>query len=497
MNTQIRRLGIGLLACYLALFVMLNWVQVVHKHSLDTNALNDLRIKQEFNKDRGSITSSDGYVLAQSVDVTGSSDFTRRRVYPQGKLFAQLTGFYSFTYGATGLESAYDRELSGQTVSQQVRGFVDLLNPRPQVGNLTVTVSRRLQEVAQQALGNKAGSVVALDPRTGALLAFWSYPSFDPNPISSLDGARAKRAWTFANAAPGKPLLAHQFQEVYPPGSTFKVVTGSTGVQDGVVTVDHPFYPYARSYLPPGGQTTHAISNFGHESCGGTLITILEISCNSAFAQMGTETIGGGRMVNGAQSFGFNSKPPIDLPGAAISRFPTAFLHTNPPDIPSLSQQSIGQGNDAATPLQMALVASAIADGGRIMKPHAMKEIRDSEGNVIERWHDGPWVQAVSPSTAQTMHDAMLSVVAQGTATVLQMPGFDIGGKTGTAQIGTDAIDAWMIAFGGPAGQAPTIAVAVVVLDQPGVSEATGAHVAGPVAKQVLEAYLNGSSAGH
>ncbi|HVN51130.1 MAG TPA: hypothetical protein VMT43_06850, partial [Acidimicrobiales bacterium] len=187
MNTQIRRLGIGLLACYLALFVMLNWIQVVHKHALDTNALNDLHIKQQFNKPRGTITSADGVVLAQSVDVHGSADFTRKRVFPQANLFGQLTGFYSFIYGATGLESEYDSELSGQTVNQEVKGFVDLLNPRPQVGNVTITVTKRLQQVAQQALGDRAGSVVALDPRTGAVLAFWSYPSFDPNPISSLD----------------------------------------------------------------------------------------------------------------------------------------------------------------------------------------------------------------------------------------------------------------------------------------------------------------------
>ena len=497
MNTQIRRLGIGLLACYVGLFVMLNWIQVVHKHSLDTNALNDLRVKQQFNKPRGTITSSDGVVLAQSIDVHGSTDFTRRRVYPQANLFGQLTGFYSFIYGSTGLESTYDKELTGQTVDQEVKGFVDILNPRPQVGNLTITVSKKLQQVAQQALGDHAGSVVALDPRTGALLAFWSFPSFDPNPISSLDDKTARTAWTLYNLGAGKPLLAHQYQEVYPPGSTFKIVTGSTGVQDGVVTVDHPFYPYARSYLPPGGQTTHAISNFGGEVCGGTLVTILEVSCNSAFAQMGTETIGGDRMVAGAQAFGFNRTPPIDLPGAVASRFPVAFLHTNPPDIPSLSQQSIGQGSDRSTPLQMALAASAIADGGTIMAPHAMKEIRDSEGNVIERWHDHAWLHAVSQGTAQTMHDAMMSVVAHGTATVLQMPGFDIGGKTGTAQIGNGDIDAWMAAFGGPAGQAPTIAVAVVVLDQPGFGESTGAHVAGPVVKQVLEAYLNGSAGGH
>jgi penicillin-binding protein A len=212
---------------------------------------------------------------------------------------------------------------------------------------------------------------------------------------------------------------------------------------------------------------------------------------------MGTETIGPDRMAAGAQAFGFNRVPPIDLPGAAASRFPLDYLHTNPVDLPSLANQSIGQGNTRSTPLQMALAASAIADGGTIMAPHAMQQIRDSEGNVIERWHDHAWLRPVSPTTAQTMHDAMMSVVAHGTATVLQMPGFDIGGKTGTAQIGNGDIDAWMIAFGGPAGQAPTIALAVVVLDQPNGGESTGAHVAGPVAKQVLEAYLNGPSGGH
>jgi peptidoglycan glycosyltransferase len=497
-NVQIRRLGIGLLACYVALFVMLNWIQVVHKSSLDNNKLNDLRVKQQFNKPRGSILSSDGVLLAQSVDVTGSADYKRRRVYPQGELFAQITGYYSFLYGSAGMEQTYDKVLSGQTLSQEVHGLTDLLNPKPQVGNVTITVSAKLQRIAQQALGNRAGSVVAIDPRTGALLAFWSYPSFDPNSISSLDATTARTAWTLYNLGPGKPLLAHQYQEVYQPGSTFKLVTGSTGVQDGVVTPTHPVYPESRFYVPPGHQTTAVISNFQHELCGGALFHILAVSCNSAFSQMGTETIGGARMIAGAQAFGFNSVPPIDLPNPVASRFPTAFLQANPENFPALAQQSIGQGNTFGTPLQMALDVAAIANGGVIMRPHVMKEVRDSEGTVIERYHDGPWRTAISPSTAQTMHDAMLNVVAEGTATVLQMPGFEIGGKTGTAEIGnSNRVQAWMSAFGGLPGQAPSIALAVVVLDQPGFGESTGASVAGPIAKQILEAYLSGSGSGH
>ncbi len=240
MNTQIRRLGIGLLACYLALFVMLNWIQVVHKTSLDNNALNDLRVKQQFNKDRGSITSADGALLAQSQTVTGSSDFTRQRTYPLGPLFGQITGYYSFNYGSSGLELTYDKELTGQTINQQIKGFADLLNPRPQVGNLTITVRKDLQTLAQQSLGDREGSVVVTDPRTGAILAFWSYPSYDPNPISSLDAKVATAAWTADNAAPGKPMLAKQYQEIYPPGSTFKIVTSSTGVRGRPGHRDHP-----------------------------------------------------------------------------------------------------------------------------------------------------------------------------------------------------------------------------------------------------------------
>jgi len=493
-NTQIRRLGIGLLACYLALFAMLNWIQVVHKDALDKNTLNDLRVKQQFNKDRGSITSADGAVLAQSQTVRGSSDFTRQRVYPQGALFGQITGYHSFNYGSSGLELSYDKELTGQNISHQIRSFTDLLNPRPQVGNLTISVRKDLQTLAQQSLGNRAGSVVVTDPRTGALLAFWSYPSYDPNPISSLDSAVSRAAWTADNAAPGKPMLAKQYQEIYPPGSTFKIVTSSTGVGDGLVTVTNPDYPVARFYQPPYGRAIH---NFGNEACGGTLIPILEVSCNSAFAQMGTETIGPDKMTAGAQAFGFNQKPPIDLPRPAASQFPTSFTG----NIPLLAQASIGQNGTRAAPLQMALVASAIADGGVIMKPHVMTAVRDSQGNLVKQYHPSAWLTPVTPSTAQIIHDAMLQVVAHGTATGLKLPGFDVGAKTGTAEVGLvnagSSIDAWMIAFAGPAGQAATVAVSVVVLDQTGDSEATGARVAGPIAKAMLQATLAVQAAGH
>jgi peptidoglycan glycosyltransferase len=492
MNTQIRRLGIGLLACYLALFVMLNWIQVFNKDTLDNHPLNTLKVKQQFNKPRGTITSADGALLAESVDVPDSKQFPLQRRYPEAGLFAHLTGYYSFDHGSSGLERQYDDELTGQTIGQQIRGFADLLNPRAQVGNLTLTVRKDLQQVAKQALGERHGSVVAVDPRTGEILAFWSYPSYDPNLVSSLDSKTSDFAWGAYNADDAKPLLAHQYQETYFPGSTFKVVTGSTGLQSGTVTVDNPSYPVATSYTPP--QTNKAINNFGGEACGGTLFNILRVSCNSSFAQMGTETIGPDKMINGAQSFGFNSRPPIDLPEPAASFFPTSFKD----DLPALAQSSIGQRDVQATPLQMAMMAATIANGGRTMKPHVVREVRDSEGAVIQRGSISQWLQPLSADNAQTMRQAMIGVVNNGTATAMKIPGYEVGGKTGTAQLGTDPprSHAWIIGFAGPPGGAPEIAIAVVVLDQPGASEATGGRVAAPIAKQVMEAYLANPGAG-
>ena len=492
MNTQIRRLGIGLVACYIALFVMLNWIQFVHKDQLDNNANNTIGVKQDFNKPRGTITTADGTLIAQSVEQPKGSEFTYQRTYPEADLFAQMSGFYSFRLGASGLEKTYNDELAGQTITQQVRGFADLLNPRPQVGNLTITVRDDLQRVAKDALGTREGSVVALDPKTGALLAFWSFPSYDPNAISSNDLNAAQDAYNTLLKVDGQPLRAHQYQERYFPGSTFKTVTGSIGVNTGVVTIDAPSYPVATSYTPPN--TTKSISNFGGESCGGTLYPILRVSCNSAFAQMGTETIGPDKMIAGAEGFGFNSKPPIDLPAPVASSFPTDFKR----NLPALAQSSIGQNDVQATPLQMALVAATIANQGATMTPHVLREVRDSEGQIVKRYDISKWLQPITPDAAAVMKDGMLDVAARGTATRLQIPGYEVGGKTGTAQLGTDppASHTWIIGFAGPPGD-PQIAIAVVVLNQPGFgSEATGGRVAAPIAQQVMAAYLADVAAG-
>ena len=487
MNRSIRRLGMGIVVLYLALFAKLNWIQVVDKPSLDDNPLNTAQVRRDFNRPRGSITSADGALLAQSLpNPDTTSEFGRIRTYPEGELFAQATGFFSFRYGSTGLEKEYNDLLSGTTFKQQVNGFSDLLVNRENVGNVSISLRKDVQEVARDELGERDGSVVAIDPRTGELLGFWSYPSYDPNAISTVDQVAATAAWTIYNAAPGQPMRPHQYQDRYFPGSTFKVVTGSIGLQTGKVTNEDPVYDVMRSYLP--AQTTRPISNFGGEACGGALPQILKVSCNSAFAQMGAETIGPDDMVSGAGTWGFNAAAPIDLPDPARSVFPTD-VGNNPP---KLAQSSIGQNDVQATPLQMALVAAGVANGGTIMTPHVMTEVRDSQGDVIEKYDPKPWLTPLSPENAATMHQDMIGVVQGGTARNLAIPGYEVGGKTGTAQLGTDPprSHTWIIGFAGPPGQPPTVAVAVVVLNQSGASEATGGAIAAPIARAVMEKVL-------
>jgi peptidoglycan glycosyltransferase len=486
-NKSIRRLGVALVVCYLALFAKLNWIQVVDAPSLRDNPLNTAEIRQDFNRPRGAITTADGALLAQSIpNPDPGSEFERLRVYPEGDLFGQVTGYFSFQFGASGIEREYTDELTGQTFTQQVQGIGDLFVNEENVGNVTVSVRKDLQQVARDELGEREGSVVALDPRTGEILAFWSYPSFDPNRLSGTDLAATQEAWTLLNLAPGAPLQAHQYQERYFPGSTFKIVTGSNGLQTGKVTNTDPVYPFVSSYTPP--QTNLPISNFGGSTCGGALPEILRVSCNSAFAQMGQETIGGPDMIAGSEAFGFNRPVPIDLPAPARSNFPVDVVN-NPP---KLAQSSIGQSDVAATPLQMAMVTAGVANGGTIMAPTVMSQIRNSQGELVDQAEPTPWLSPLSPENAEVMRVNLLEVVARGTATGLQIDGYEVGGKTGTAQLGTDPprSHTWIVGFAGPPGQPATVAVAVVVLNQSGGSEATGGRVAAPIARAVLEASL-------
>ena len=485
MTRQIRALGIGLMICFVVLFVQLNRLTVFQAAELNDNPNNTREILRDFSDPRGSITTSDGVLIARSVPSNDRFEFQRE--YPQGPLFAHITGYFSFTLGSSGVEKTYNDELAGRTLELSFQEIGDLFIDKDRVGDLTLSVRADLQRVATDQLGEREGSVVALDPRTGEILTMVSFPSYDPNELANHNTAEATEFMRFLDANPEKPRLARSYQERFFPGSTFKVVTGTAGILHGGVTADQPVYPVTDSYTPPG--TVRPIRNFGGSSCGGALFQILRVSCNTAFAQMGVDT-GPDPMIEVSEDFGFNQDVPIDLTDPARSNFPTDFEQ----NLPALAQSAIGQNDVASTPLQMAMVAAAVANGGNVMVPHVLRDVRDPDGNVVDTYEPDVWTTAMDEPTANLMGEAMRGVVDSGTATRLDVPGFDVGGKTGTAQLGTEPArsHAWVLGFAGPQGEAPTIAIAVIVEGQPGASEQTGGRVAAPIAQAVLAAYLTG-----
>lgn len=500
MNTQIRRLAVVLLVCFSVLFVQLNRVQVFSRAELVDNPENRRTIVRDFSQPRGFIATADGVVVARSVEVPG--ELGRAREYPEGDLYGHVTGFFSFVYGTEGVERVYNDELAGRTFEQRYSSIADLFRDRHNVGNLTLTLRHDVQLAARDALGDRAGSVVVLDPRDGALLALWSWPSYDPTVLSGVDLEAVDDAWVQLVADPAQPMLPRTYREIFFPGSTFKIVTAGAGLDSNRVSPADPVFPVETSYTPP--LTTVPLGNFGGSACGGDLTASLAQSCNTVFARMAAELLGPEVMATTAERFGFNDEPPLDLPAVATSRFPTdygALVRTegdDPPvpiveNTPLLAQAGIGQYDVKATPLQMALVAAAVANDGVIMTPHVMREVRGSDGDLVAEWRPSTWRTALSPVDARTLHRLMVNVVNAGTASGLVIPGVEVGGKTGTAQVTADRPDdthAWVIAFAGPPGAPPEVAIAVVVESVPGQGQQTGGGVAVPIAQQVLQVAL-------
>lgn len=511
MNKQIRRLGIGIVVLYAVLFAQLNHIQVFAAKRLEDNVNNTREIARDFGKRRGTISTADGVLLVRSVP-TDETNRTFRREYLQPELYSHITGYFSFALGAAGIEQQYNDELSGHALKQKYKTIADLFLDRDTTANITLSVRSDLQARAAELLAGRKGSVVMLDPRDGSILAMYSNPVYNPNPLADLDTQAAEAASRALNADPAKPLLARTYRERYAPGSTFKVVTAAAGIEAGVLSPDSPVYDFANSYTPPNVLDEFAIFNFGRSRCGGTIFDVLRVSCNSAFARMGTEHVGPDRMIERANAFGLNEAPPIDLPNPARSQFPTTFgkrLQTIdayyarragapvPPTTPdsvfvvedsgALAQSSIGQNNVAVSPLQMALIAAAAANDGVIMKPHVMREVRDNDGSKVRDYTADGWRRAVSPDTAELLRQMMRDVVDNGTATRMRIPDVDVGGKTGTAQLGNEpSSHAWIMGFAGTPGEAPSLAFSVIIEAQPGASEQTGGQVAAPIAKELI-----------
>ncbi|MGH9057738.1 MAG: peptidoglycan D,D-transpeptidase FtsI family protein [Acidimicrobiales bacterium] len=489
MNRQIRFIGAGIMVLFIALFVQLNYLQVVHASAIDSNPLNGRAVVKEYTAKRGDIVSADGVTLAYSKPTNDQLKYMR--VYPTDGLFEQITGFFSFTYGSDGAEKTYDKVLTGSkspfklpTNLSQLR---NLLTNQDQSQSITLTVSDKLQTVAQKELAGRVGSVVALDPRTGAILAMYSNPTFDPNLLAGHDLAQVQANYKKLQATPGS-FLPGAYRERWFPGSTFKIID-SAAVYDHQPQLATKTYPRLSALKLP--QTTNLLHNFAGEVCGGQLLELFTVSCNTGFGQVGLD-LGANALSSEAQKFGFDQTPPLDLPSPAQSTFPPAssFAH----DLPGLAYSAIGQQDVQATPLEMAMAAGAIADGGTIMTPHVLGHVTNSQNQVVSTYQAKPWLHATSPATAAEVTTLMLSVVnsPNGTGVAARVPGVQVAGKTGTAQTGTGKIDAWFAAFA-PAAN-PTIAVAVVLPDQPSADEYQGGTLAAPIVKAMIQAYLSASA---
>ncbi len=502
MRRPIKHVVIVLLLGFVALFVQLNRVQVYGAQALQDNPANTRTVQATFNRPRGQIITSDDVVVALSEPNLDGGFFAAQRVYPEGELFAHVVGYTSFTFGADGVERSYNDELIGATRAQELDGFTDLLGGSDPIGNVRLTLRHDLQELAAEGLADRAGVVVAIDPVTGGILAMYSNPTFDPNLVAANDGELANEAWTELINAEGNPVRPKAYRDIFFPGSTFKVVTGASALEHGAASTIAPEFPVVASYTPPN--TERPIANFGGSECGGNLVELLVVSCNSGFAELATELIGPDNLIQTAERFGFNEVPPIDLPFPEASNFPADFgAQTAEPtpeipvgvfeNSPALAQSAIGQNDVAATPLQMALVAAAVANDGRVPVPHVVGSVEDAEsGDVVDRFDERIWTTPMSSANAELMFQAMVEVVERGSAQNLAVDGLVVGGKTGTAQLGTDPprSHAWIIGFAGREGERPEIAVAVLVEGQEGSSEQTGGRVAAPIARSIIERFF-------
>jgi peptidoglycan glycosyltransferase len=505
-DRRIRRLGIGLVALFALLFAQLSYVQVIAADDIKAQPANARRqIIAEYRVERGPILSADGQVLAQSVrSEERRAELLFQRVYPDGPLYAGLTGYYSRIFGRAGLEQAANPYLSGDAAELAVSTFTDLILGRERKGgSITTTIRSDLQEAAANALGNLPGAVVAIEPETGDVLALVANPSYDPNAISSGTDEEMNAAWDSITTDPEQPLISRAKDELYLPGSTGKLITASAALENGHAPSEQWPNPHVLD-LP---QTTNTLENFGGSLCNGGSRTVsmaeaFKESCNVTFAEIGLE-LGAKEMSEQARAYGFcPTDPPtqIECEEPTIpfvlpwqnGRFPVPSYFAD--QQPQLAFSAIGLDNVLTNPLHMALIAGAIANDGTMMQPRLITEVRDPTGKIVREFEPEQYGQPISDASAREMRAMMLSVTESGTAATA-FSGFpiDVAGKTGTATNGEDRPpNAWFTAFApaGP-GDRPAIAVAVIVLDGGFLgNEATGGAISAPIAREVIDAYL-------
>ena len=490
MNKPIRTISIFCLLLFLALMINVTYLQYWKSGALNDDSRNRRVLVESYSRERGAILVGRNEPVAESVK--SDDAYKYQRTYPLPFQYAPITGWFSY-YSSTGIERTRNDVLSGEDSRLFVTKLVDLIsNDPPQGGNVVLTIDPQAQKAAYEglaALGSDVqGSVVAIEPGTGKILAMVSLPTYDPNKLASHDLAQVTEDFKTLNADPAEPLLNRAIQTRLPPGSTFKVVTAAAAIEKGLYKADS-LVPGGVTYqLPLTHGPTGLIDNEGR-SCGanGSKIPFtqaMEQSCNTSFAQIAGE-VGAEDMAKTAEAFGFNDHYFDDLTPQAESVFPTDI------DDAQLGQTGFGQFDVSATPLQMAMVVAGLANGGTVMRPYVVDEEQSADLDVLDKTDPEDLSKAVSSTTASEVTKLMVATVDNGTASPAAIPGIKVAGKTGTAQTGQSDVSpyAWFISYA-PADD-PQVAVAVMIqnADIPR-DEIAGGLLGGPIAKAVMEAVI-------
>ena len=483
MNKELRRISIVTLAMFLALFVSTSVVQVFAVDDLRADPRNVRTLYASYSAERGPILLN-GTPIAESVAV--DSPFSFLRVYPEPAVYAPITGYFTLNQGNTGVEGAYNDFLTG-TANEQ---FLDQLGAlvtgqRPRGAAVQLTIDPVVQQAAYEAMGDLTGSIVAIEPSTGRILALVSTPSFDPNRLAAHDTQSVLQAYDELLADPNDPLVNRAISgDLYFPGSTFKVLVAAAAIDSGQFTPEDSFPNPARLALP---LSTDTIKNSNGSTCEGgatvTIATALRLSCNIPFAQLGL-ALGEGTLARYAKAFGFGTAYEIPMT-ATPSTFPTGL------DDAQLMLSSFGQYDVRVTPLQVALISAAIANGGNLMQPTLLDRIIAPDLSIVQQSEPTLLSQPITRVTAELMTRLMVDGVANGAASNATIEGVAVAGKTGTAENSDDApYTLWFTGFA-PADN-PQVAVAVVIEGGGGLGQTgSGNQLAAPIAKRVFEAVLS------
>jgi len=476
-NAPLRRVAISVLVLFTLLIVNVNVIQVVRSEELRSDGRNTRVLAEEYDRERGSMVVS-GTEIAFSVPTDDRLNYLRQ--YSLGPVYAPVTGYYSLVYGNAQMERAANEVLSGTDDRLFVRRLADMFTGRdPAGGDVVLTMDPAVQESAMAGLEDVTGAVVALDPSTGAVLGMASTPTYDPNLLSSHQPAEIRTYSDQLDALEIDPRLNRAIDARYSPGSIFKVVVSAAALASGEYTPD-TVVPAPRELVLPG--TSTPLENFGGSACDPSgqqsLLDALTVSCNTAFAQLGID-LGEQQVRDMAEAFGITGEG-FDIP---LTVEPSTLGEIE--NDAQLGVSSIGQQDVQLTPLQAAMIASAVANDGTLMSPYLVDQVRAPDLSVIDQTDPDELSEPVSAEVADQLTEMMVSVVEDGSGRRAQVPGVTVAGKTGTAEnAGPD--HNWFIGFA-PADD-PQIAVAVFVANGGG----TGGDVSAPIAREVMQAYLEG-----